>query len=200
MPVWLASKSIRIVRLDIPLANFPLLLERHLAADRGHRSRDTRVVEGLCASYVANGFRVAETENFVRRVTRWGNYAGIGGQVVRNNDMAEIADAFQEAHADLRNGRTASAISRIIAIDNLAVSFGSKHLRMIDPYRAVVLDSTISCRLGYPGTVEGYTEFVTDCRSIRSILRSKKIPPAPKRKIWRLSEVEMAIFAHLRQI
>jgi hypothetical protein len=80
----------------------------------------------------------------------------------------------------------------------LGVSFGSKHLRFLAPDRAVVLDSTISERLGYKMDAGGYREFLGDCLSVRDILNEKKIDAAEAGRRWRACDVEMAIYTSLQ--
>jgi hypothetical protein len=67
------------------------------------------------------------------------------------------------------------------------------------PESAVVLDSIISGRLGYPLTIEGYMRFLADCQTLLAKIEKAAIQhPFNADGRWRISDVEMAIFAKLR--
>jgi hypothetical protein len=83
-------------------------------------------------------------------------------------------------------------------LNGLAVSFASKHLKFLVPERAVVLDSSISERLGYPRTPDGYLAFLGDCRSILEHATACNLHYTGWGKQWRVSDIEMAIFETLR--
>lgn len=193
MPVIVHDGEMKIVRLAIPLNEFPRLLAAHLAADH-----DTDEVEALGANYVEHDFQVTDTEEFVRRVCRWGNYDGVAGKVLQNNELGFVANRFREAHSALADGDPVAAIEAVTRVYGLAVSFGSKHLKFLDPDRAVVLDSIISERLGYRRTAPDYADFVADCATIRDLLNQAGIPRPPE-GAWRISDVEMAIFMEIQE-
>jgi hypothetical protein len=96
-------------------------------------------------------------------------------------------------------GKVQEAITKIIEIKSLNVSFGSKHLKFLAPKHAVVLDSIISEHLGYPRTKEGYAEFLQDCFGLRDILNAKGIRPSATQAKWRVSDVEMALFMEVKK-
>ena len=192
MTAMLHSGSVKMVRLDIPLDEFPSLLAAHRKSDP-----DTARVEALGKKYVENGFRPEETADFVREVCRWGHYAGVAGRVLKHNSLATITDCFKNAHSELLSGNSYDAIQRVTTLRCLAVSFGSKHLKFLAPDHAVVLDEIISQRLGYPRTADDYVEFLDDCMQIRDILNAQSIRASDEQEHWRVSDVEMAIFSSL---
>ncbi len=78
------------------------------------------------------------------------------------------------------------------------MSFASKHLKFLDPDRAIVLESIISTKLGYPLTLVGYGEFLADCRALLDAVYAAGVPfPFPAEGTWRISDIEMAIFKQL---
>ena len=193
MPVLVHDAQLKIVRRSISLIDFPGLLQAHHIADAS-----TGEVEALGTNYVANDFPGEQTANFVQQVCTWGNYSGVAGRILGGNGLGSIADSFRDGCSALTRGDAAAAINAVTQINGLAVSFGSKHLRFLDPHRAIVLDRIISERLGYPRTAPGYAEFVADCTSIRDILNGANIVRPPE-GTWRVSDVEMAIFMHLQE-
>ena len=193
MPVIVHDGKMNIVRLAIPLTEFPKLLRAHLDS-----AIATGEIEKLGANYVTTDFPVVKTEEFVRQVCHWGNYDGVAGKVLQNNELGFVADRFREATRALDDGNPAAAIAAVTEITGLAVSFGSKHLKFLNPDRAVVLDRIISERLGYRRTAADYAEIVAECVTIRDLLNEAGIDRPPE-GAWRVSDVEMAIFMGLKE-
>ena len=192
MSIRLCGDAILVVRLSLSLQEFPALLARHRVSDPS-----TDEVERLAAKYVADGFPARLTKEFVTRVCHWGNYDGIRGKVFLHNSLDCVRHAFRKGYDELQAGNPAQAIREVTEIHGLGISFASKHLKFLDPKRAVVLDSIISGRLGYPLSPAGYAELVEDCATIREMLNSRKVVPLSGPKTWRISDVEMAIFKYL---
>ena len=180
---------VHVVRLTVPLHDFPALLASHGSAYDG-----TEHCERLGAAYVRKRFPAADTAAFVQAVCKWGNYAGVGGKVLKHNKPSTVRDALKDGHAWLHKGNPRQAIERVTSLHGLGVSFGSKHLKFLAPDHAVVLDSIIGETLGYKRTPEGYEEFVRDCATIRDLLNAASIPTGRVQSNWRISDVEMAIF------
>lgn len=195
MPILEIGQEIKVVRLSVPLDQFPELLAAHV--------RETKIptadVEKHGAAYIANGFQDDETMEFVEKVCKWGNYAGVAGKVKRRNDVKTISRIFGESRQLIMHGKAQEAITKIKEIKCLDVSFGSKHLKFLAPEHAVVLDSIISEHLGYPRTKEGYAEFLQDCFVLRDILNAKGIRTSATQAKWRVSDVEMALFMEVKK-
>lgn len=180
-------------RLWIELDEFPFLLQQHRQSDP-----DTRAIEAAAARLVTEDFPDIGVSAFVRAVCKWGNYAGVAGRVLRQNSIREIASALRDAQRLAAKDHIAEALGRIVDLKALGVSFGSKHLKFLDPHRAVVLDSVISNHLGYALTVDGYMEFLVDCSDIRDRVLAASVPfPFPQEGTWRVSDIEMAIYKKL---
>ena len=193
MPTIVHEKHIKIVRLSIALDQFPAHLSRHCISDP-----TTPEIERLGAKYVTETFPLKQTEGFVKAVCKWGNYAGVSGNVLKHNTLTSIQSCFRNAYSAQLKNDPREAIKLVTSLKGFAVSFGSKHLKFLDPERAVVLDSIISERLGYLRTPDGYAEFLGDCMSIRDALNTEGIAASKKQRLWRVSDVEMAIFSKLR--
>jgi hypothetical protein len=189
MSVLNQNSTLHITRLSIPLADFPTLLASHVS-----KYKTTSAMEVLGRRIKRNKFPLADVEFFVKEVCRWGNYAGVSGKMLKHNSLADIQARLVNSSFELDANNPEGAISEITAIKCLGVSFGSKHLKFLNPAKAVVLDSIISERLGYKRNIAGYVEFLDECFSIRNILNKAGIDASPSRKRWRVSDVEMAIF------
>ena len=198
MRIKISHGSVKVIPKSIRLDAFPTLRKDHFEADLKRRVElRTATVERLGRAYVKNDFPVERTAEFVRSVCSWGNRAGTAELVITSNDLSDVSQKLRKGHARLLRGNYAEAIEAVTSIKGLGISFGSKHLRMMAPSRAVVLDSVISERLGYPREVDSYIEFLKDCIFIKEKLLERRIYPFPNRQTWRVSEVEMAIYMSL---
>ncbi|WP_439548835.1 hypothetical protein [Falsiroseomonas sp.] len=184
-----AGTDRRFERLWIPSDDFPHWLRKHRESDP-----DTPMVEQLGVELIASDFAPDRVPEFVRRVCGWGNYAGVGGRVLRRNMPGQLAKAFREAHQLSVGPTPEDALQPILSLKGLNVSFGSKHLKFLNPERAVVLDSIISEKLGYPRDLLGYGDLLADCFALLEQLRQDATPYPFPPGTWRVSDVEMAIY------
>ena len=182
-------------RLWLSPAEFPDLLRWHYT-----EGYDPRRIEREALDLATADFPADRTAAFVKSVCDWVNYHGVVGRVLKHNGAESIAEAFRSALALLQRDRVADALRQITSLRGLGVSFGSKHLKFLDPSRAVVLDSIISGRLGYLLTIDGYMEFLGDCQALlaRVLAAGIEYPFPDHRPGWRVSEMEMVIFAKFR--
>tara|TARA_R110000787_G_scaffold59076_5_gene133993 strand:+ start:1651 stop:2244 length:594 start_codon:yes stop_codon:yes gene_type:complete len=160
----------------------------------------TRLVEDEAARLITSRFPRKECITFVRDVCRWGNRPGTAGLVIKNNSEADIQKQLKSAWKHLSCNRPGEALDAVLALDGLDVSFGSKHLRLLSPDKAVVLDSIIRDGLGYERSREGYGHFLADCLAVRDFLNGPDGSPNPidLKGPWRVCDVEMAIYSKLR--
>ncbi len=172
---------------------FSHFLGRHLMLDP-----TTPSIEQFGARLVADDFPLNRMEIFVRIVCKWGNDNRIAFRVLQQNSINEIRRTMKQAYSSLENNDPHTAIERIRELPGRGISFGSKHLKFLDPSRSVVLDSIIRSQLGYRDTANGYVAFLHDCLSIRDFLNSLGVAATERRKKWRVSDVEMAIFMKVR--
>jgi hypothetical protein len=194
VPVFRHTGGVGLYRVLIQFEAFPDLLRRHRIEDP-----DTWAIEAKARGLADNGFAPAAAAAFVRRVCGWGGYAGIGGRVLGRNAPHEVASALRDAHGLCVAGDPVAGLQRLTRLSGLAVSFASKHLKFLDPDSAVVLDSVISSRLGYPLDADGYRELLADCRALLEAVREAGVPyPFEGEGDWRLSDIEMVLFQQLR--
>ncbi len=193
MPISQNDGTISFCRLVIPLQDFQALLRKHRATDP-----KTPDIEAQARALVACGFAAGVPE-FVRAVCGWGGYSGVAGRVTKNNSPEKILAALRDASACLRDDDARAGLQSLLGLSGLGISFASKHLKFLDPERAVVLDSVISGHLGYLPSCDGYMEFLADCHDLRRrVVGANVAYPFPNEGAWRVSDIEMAIFARLR--
>jgi hypothetical protein len=158
MPLFVQGKEWHFCPLSVDLDQFPDLARKHRKL-----CPDTPDVEALGLKFVLDGFPEADVINFVRRVCRWGGYAGIAGRVSRDARPPAISAALRAGYNLAIGGSPGNGLRAINGLRGLGISFASKHLRFLIPQSAVVLDSVISGRLGYSMSIEGYESFLADC-------------------------------------
>ncbi len=180
-------------RVSIWVSDFPELLARHCLEDP-----TTHCIERFGKQYIADEYPLRQTEYFVRAVCKWDNDNRIGFKVLRDNDLGSIRNHFRNAQWAMLERKPLGAIKEITKIKGLGISFGSKHLKFLNPSRAVVLDSIIRDKIGYSNTSKGFCSFLNDCFVIRDHLNFYRIAASATRKRWRVSDVEMAIFISVR--
>lgn len=183
-------------RLWLSPKEFADLLRWHYA-----EGYDPRRIEWQALDLAAANFPADRTTEFIKSVCAWGNYHGVAGRVLKKNGAEAVAAAFRSALALLQHDRVADALRQVTGLRDLGISFGSKHLKFLDPSWAVVLDSIISGRLGYLATIDGYMEFLGDCQALlaKVLAAGVEYPFPDHRPGWRVSEMEMVIFAKLRK-
>jgi hypothetical protein len=179
----------------INLTEFPELLTRFQ-----RNVPTTADIEQLAAQLVRRDFDDQGLQEFIRRVCKWGGYAGIAGRVIQHNRPKQLAAFFRDANQKAHEGKIIDALKTLQNVKHLGqVSFASKHLKFLSPDFAVVADSIISNRLGYAMTPEGYQAFLADCHTIlQHIVTARLDYTGWGANGWRVSDVEMAITTKLR--
>jgi hypothetical protein len=134
-------------------------------------------------------------------VCGWGGSPYVAQKIIAGNagQTAKLCKAFRDSLNDLQGEKVGPAIETLDAVQGMGISYASKHLRMLDPSNAVVLDKRISDGLGYELTISGYLEFLGHCKAISERLERAGIECSRSAaRTWRVSDVEMAIFMHVR--
>ena len=198
MPVQVKTSSVVFGKTAIPLTEFTGLVEKHLST-----VPETRDLERECARLRAVDFSEPELERFIRRVCRWGGYAGTAGRVINQNPSKKIREQFRSANSALEMNppNVTGALHEINRIKHLGrPSFASKHLRCLRPDVCPILDSIVSEKLNYAYNVRGYGQLSKDCLRVAEALQALGIPNPMSRENhrWFAADVEMALFAHLK--
>ncbi len=180
--------------VSFDLSSFPEMIKAH-----GNNFQDTLDLEKQYKNLIKSPIDDFDSiSNFIKDVSKWGNYAGVGGKVLKNNSKQKILDVFEEVRKLLKSKKPdlALALSRINTLYGLGTpSFASKHLRFMLPGKCPVYDSILTNALPYSFDPAGYAIFAKDCKSLSSELCSRKIEnPIRKSVIWYAADVEAAIF------
>jgi len=175
-------------------SDFPILMKKHIKKFPGVPALETEAQE-----LILSNFTFPAAEQYIRNVCRWGNFAGVGGRVIKNNTINEVQDAFRDAYAFL-NANTPSpsaALARLNMISGLGTpSFASKHLRFLKPEICPVYDAILTDKLPYTFDPDGYAEFSSDCQTMAEKLNNESIEnPGRKTKQWLAADVEAAMFS-----
>lgn len=181
--------------ISFDLSEFPEMIKSH-----GNNFKDTLEMENRYASLISKPFTdFSLIKKFIQDVCKWGNYAGVSGKVLKNNDQFKILDAFNKARLILnsKNPDLALALSEINELYGLGTpSFASKHLRFMLPQKCPVYDSILTDVLPYSFDPSGYAIFARDCQNISNELNKRSIEnPIRKSITWYVSDVEAAIFS-----
>ncbi len=192
----ITNHAIAIAEIVLRPSDFTRLVEYHLDEWLG-----TRELEHEASRLCAVGFPEKQLASFIKRVCEWGNYPGIAGRVLKNNDPLMIRRQFTGATNALNSDipDVQGALRRIKQIHSLGTSFASKHLRFLRPDVCPVLDSIISKNLGYDE--HGYKQFSDDCLRIAKTLQQHGVcnPMGRESGKWFAADVEMALFTYLRK-
>ncbi len=196
MRVFRTDNTLSLVRLDMALNEFP----HYLTIGIGNNGRLAKT-ERLGRELIDGNFEQQASLEFVRKVCLWGDDPRRAGKIIKLNTSDQISKVLRKAYEHSRNDQIVDALKVVIELKGLAVSFGSKHLKFLDPNRHVVLDTIISERLGYRRDEDGYgyLEFLSVCREFLEMVVAENVPyPGIGKSGWRVSDIEMAIFNKIR--
>lgn len=192
-------------KFDLNLQAFPERYEEFRWLDQDKTGVDVLKLEqdgaALCQKLLGVSNIDSECEKlvwqFVEKVTKWAGNTGnrVRGQLDKGQSVQEIAENFRKTVILMHKGNLKSAIEKITLLRGLGISYGSKHLRMMAPERAVVLDSILREYFSYEETGDDYVRFCADCGAIAKELKNHQIKhPYRQNGEWLAADVEGAIF------
>lgn len=112
-------------------------------------------------SMINHSSRPNEILEFSQLVCDWGRGQRVWANLLRHNTANELATSLSNWFRVVQHtADDEEAISTGINIKGLAVSFASKHLRMLDPNKYAVLDEVLSEGLGLALNKKGYKLFM----------------------------------------
>ena len=199
MPLFVTPES-AVFGTSIPLSSFAGLLAAHQA-----KYTTTHEVEKQGAALALGDFTNANVREFVRAVCDWGGYSGIGGRILKRNDIGSIASALRSASLSLDAVKPdyINAMAALNSLNSLGTpSFASKHLRFLRPDICPVFDSLLQEVLPYSFDASGFAQFSEDCVRLANNLSgtgANTLSHRPTGK-WFAADVEAAIFAYVTEL
>jgi hypothetical protein len=186
--------------MKINVSELPSLVDRYLINDK---TRSTPELEENGKSLIANDFPERDLTKFIENICKWGGYQGIATRVLKQNQKSNLREKFVSAVNQLNNDppNRKKALDSILNINQLNISFGSKHLRFLRPDICPALDKKISGMLGYVLNLGGYERFASDCQLIANKLEKLKInnPLKREKRKWYIADIEIALFQNIRE-
>jgi hypothetical protein len=163
MPIRQFDGRLCIVRIELSPSEIRGLLAEHALI-----YPDGSICEKLDQALIEGDFEPEASVDFVQRVCKRGRSDRNVSSVRQNNSSGDgdIAAALSEGYALAQAGQVTRGVERIRRLRNLGQSLASKHLRFLEPVRAVILDSIIRNRIGYAETAAGYSEILSYCQTI----------------------------------
>ena len=148
-----------------------------------------------------------EAMDFVLAVCTWGGRTGtnrVWPRIRKHNSPEHVARQLVAACRRLKEGQSGrvTALLELQQISGLgksgAVSYASKHLRMLSPDLCVTLDSNLSKALGVPENATGFDALSGACVSLA--LQANMAVSAvtrPAGRVWRAADIEACVFTRL---
>lgn len=136
---------------------------------------------------------VDESLAFSADICLWGGGARVLGNLRRHNPDGQLGQRIHHWLTRVPSLGPFDAVALGQTVKGLRVSFASKHLRHLDPYRFAVLDEVLSLGLGYAMNPAGYQLFIDQLTHLRDELLAMG---EPRRT---LAEIEAGIFLLARQ-
>lgn len=116
----------------------------------------------------------AKAAEFSRQVCLWAGGARVWGKLMAMNEygpgqmLATWLNAVKAGELD-----DEEAIAKGIEIPGLGVSFGSKHLRILQPERFAVLDEVLCDGFGFALNKKGFGFFLRELRGLQGELQTR---------------------------
>ena len=149
-------------------------------------------MEKLAKKLIQDGYDTDASASFAERVVDWGKGWRFRDRFLNENKHGKIAVSLMKADNLANSGNPVKAVALLNdELLHLGLSFASKLVRFLAPNHAVIFDSVIRTKLGYPETPNGYQEFLDDCRCIHNSA-FKTIPDL------RICDIEAAIYMKLQ--
>jgi len=165
--------------------------------DENSTSWSTQRVERLAEHYRQEPSPLAAA-SLAEAVCNWGRGGRVRGNLKKRHShhLGHAMHAWMQAalHATSDEDAIAPASEKrpYGLPKGLAISFGSKHLRMLDPNRFAVLDAVLSEGLGYALNPKGYALFMRQFRDFHAKLSDSGWP-------YSLAQTESGLFMLVRQ-
>lgn len=184
----------KLLNLTKNLSDFSSLVELHLKTVSG-----TRELEAKGQGLIAAGLTESLLRDFIEAVHSWGGSFRNYYKVKENAKVAHFQNALQAL--SVTTPMVERALSSLLEIDGLGISYGSKHLRFLHPDICPILDNIVWEEFKYPWNPRGYRVLQSDVMRAAKQLEENNIPNPMNRLngCWFAGDVDMAIFACLQR-
>ncbi len=172
---------------------------------RGNGS--TLTLENRGREISVNACSPSEAMDFVLAVCTWGGITGtnrVWPRIRNHNPPEHVARQLLAACHRLKEGESGrvKALLELQQISGLgksgAVSYASKHLRMLSPDLCVTLDSNLSKALDVPENYAGFDALSGECVSMaQQANMAASAGPRPAGRVWRAADIEACVFTRL---
>lgn len=183
----------KLLNITKNLSDFSSLVELHLKTVPGTRELETKGQE-----LIAAGLTESLLRDFIDAVHSWSGSFRNYYKVIEDAKVAYFQNALQALSVTLP--MVERALSSLLEIDGLGISYGSKHLRFLRPEFCPILDNVVWEEFKYSWNPIGYRMLQSDVMRAAKHLEENNIANPMNRSngCWFAGDVDMAIFACLQ--
>ncbi len=176
------------------LSDFSILTELHLNTIPG-----TRELEVKAQNLVTARLPGTMLQEFIESVHRWSGSFRNYYKVIENARPTHFINALKALNAS--PPLIERALSSLLEIYGLGISYGSKHLRFLRPDLCPILDNIVWDKFKYSWDTRGYRLLQVDIMNIAKSLEENGIknPMSRQNGQWYAADVDMAVFAFLQR-
>jgi len=184
----------KLLNLTKNLSDFSSLVELHLITVHG-----TRELEAKGQELIAADLTESLLIDFIKAVHSWGGSFRNYYKVIENAKVAHFQNALQALSVTLP--MVERALSSLLEINGLGISYASKHLRFLRPDICPILDNVVWEEFKYSWNPRGYRVLQSDVMRAAKQLEENNIPNPMNRSngCWFAGDVDLAIFACLQR-
>jgi hypothetical protein len=184
----------KILNITPKLFDFADMVELHLSTVPG-----TRELEIKGQKLKAAGLPENLLKDFIEAVHHWGGSFRNYHKVIGSARPIHFTNALKAL--DASSAQVERALSSLLEINGLGISYGSKHLRFLRPDICPILDNIVWENFKYPWNARGYRLLQVDVMSAAKNLEENAIgnPMNRPNGRWFAADVDMAVFAFLQR-
>ena len=184
----------KLLNITKNLSDFSSLVELHFKTVPGTRELETKGQE-----LIAAGLTETLLRDFIDAVHSWGGSFRNYKKGIENAKVAHFQNALQAL--SVTPPMVERALSSLLEIYGLGISYGSKHLRFLRPEFCPILDNVVWEEFKYSWNPKGYRMLQSDVMDAAKRLEENNIanPMLRSNGRWFAGDVDMAIFACLQR-
>ncbi len=197
MTIETISGGFAVVHVALRPEEVPCLLKKH-AKEFADTDLDPQKIEAFAREVVSNGFNREGAKELLLMVCEWGRGHRNLKRVNEFNDAEDVAKIMKASFCHAMAECYATALKTMRQLKRIGRSFASKLLRFLLPERAVIMDSVIRTRLGYPDSDSGYVEFRDECQNLLDKIREHHARK-DESCTFRICDIEAALYTKIRE-